>query len=119
MGVSCEGLPDLDGALNLTDPYVVVRVGKEKQKTKAVGGALNPEFDEETSTFLFENGPEDALQSRIRFRVMDKDTFSPDDLIGKASIEVSKAKAKAGEEIELPLVGVSDGETHLSDAQTT
>ena len=52
--VSCEGLPDLDGALNLTDPYVVVRVGKEKQKTKAVGGALNPEFDEETSTFLFE-----------------------------------------------------------------
>ena len=29
------------------------------------------------------------------------------------------SKAKAGDEIPLPLVGASDGETHLSDAQTT
>jgi len=116
--VSCEGLPDLDGALNLTDPYVVVRVGKEKQKTKAVGGALNPEFDEETSTFLFENGPEVALQSRIRFHVMDKDTFTPDDLIGKASIKLSDVD-QTGEPITLELVSLSDGETYLSDGQTT
>jgi len=116
--VSCEGLPDLDGALNLTDPYVVVRVGKEKQKTKAVGGALNPEFDEETSTFLFDNGPEVALQSRIRFHVMDKDTFTPDDLIGKASIKLSDVD-QTGEPITLELVSLSDGETYLSDGQTT
>ena len=25
--LSCEGLPDLDDAFNLTDPYVVVKVG--------------------------------------------------------------------------------------------
>jgi len=116
--VSCEGLPDLDGALNLTDPYVVVRVGKEKQKTKAVGGALNPEFNQETSTFLFENGPEVALQSRIRFHVMDKDTFTPDDLIGKASIKLSDVD-QTGEPITLELVSLSDGETYLSDGQTT
>jgi len=116
--VSCEGLPDLDGALNLTDPYVVVRVGKEKQKTKAVGGALNPEFDEETSTFLFDNGPEVAVQSRIRFHVMDKDTFTPDDLIGKASIKLSDVD-QTGEPITLELVSLSDGETYLSDGQTT
>jgi len=116
--VSCEGLPDLDGALNLTDPYVVVRVGKEKQKTKAVGGALNPEFNQETSTFLFENGPEVALQSRIRFHVMDKDTFTPDDLIGKASIKLSEVD-QTGEPITLELVSLSDGETYLSDGQTT
>jgi len=116
--VSCEGLPDLDGALNLTDPYVVVRVGKEKQKTKAVGGALNPEFDEETSTFLFENGPEVALQSRIRFHVMDKDTFTPDDLIGKASIKLSEVD-QTGEPITMELVSLSDGETYLSDGQVT
>ena len=52
--LSCEGLPDLDGALNLTDAYVIVRLGKERKITKAVGGALDPKFDEETSTFLFD-----------------------------------------------------------------
>jgi len=115
--VSCKGLPDLDGAFNLTDAYVIVQLGTKKERTKAVGGKLDPKFEKDN---VFEFNIKDvALQSRIRFRVMDKDTFSPDDLIGKASIEVSKAKAKAGEEIELPLVGVSDGETHLSDAQTT
>ena len=32
---------------------------------------------------------------------------------------MSKAKARAGEEITLALVGTGDGETHLSYAQTT
>ena len=52
--LSCDNLPDLDGALNLTDPYVVVKVGNEKQMTEVVGGSLNPRFDKETSTFIFE-----------------------------------------------------------------
>ena len=55
--LSCEGLPDLDGAFNLTDAYVVVKIGAGKdkpQKTKPVEGSLNPKFDPETSTFLFD-----------------------------------------------------------------
>ena len=52
--LSCEGLPDLDSALNLTDPYVIVKLGKEKKHTKAVGGEINPKFDKETSTLLFD-----------------------------------------------------------------
>ena len=54
--LSCKGLPDLDGAGNLTDAYVVVKLGAGKdkpQKTKAVEGSLDPKFDEKTSTFLF------------------------------------------------------------------
>ena len=54
--LSCKGLPDLDGACNLTDAYVVVKLGAGKdkpQKTKAVEGSLDPKFDEKTSTFLF------------------------------------------------------------------
>ena len=67
---------------------------------------------------------------------MDQDTFSPDDFIGKvgslvvvplfylsisfpqASIKLSKVDKKGGE-TSLDLVSPSDGETHLSDAQTT
>ena len=52
--VSCKGLPDLDGVCNLSDPYVVVKVGSKKVKTEAVRGELNPTFEEETSTFLFD-----------------------------------------------------------------
>ena len=52
--VSCENLPDLDGAFNKTDAYVVVKVGKEKKNTKAVS-SLNPKFNENTnSTLLFD-----------------------------------------------------------------
>merc|ERR1712037_884260 len=119
--LSCKGLPDLDGAGNLTDAYVVVKLGAGKdkpQKTKAVEGSLDPKFDEKTSTFLFANGPEAAEHARIRFQVMDKDTFSPDDLVGKASIKLSNVD-KTGEPNTLELVSPCDGETHLSHRQTT
>merc|ERR1712210_174242 len=77
--LSCKGLPDLDGAFNLTDAYVVVKIGAGK----------------------------------------DKHTFSPDDIIGKASIKLSKLKDKMGKPVTLEMVSPSDGETHLSDGQTT
>jgi len=113
---SCKNLPDLDGAWNLTDAYVIVKVGTKKERTKAVGGHLNPKFEKDnTWEFSIKDA---ALQSRIRFQVMDKDTFSADDLIGKASMKLSKVE-KVEKEFTLELVGHSDGETHLSDAQTS
>jgi len=105
--LSCEGLPDLDDALNLTDPYVVVKVGKEKQKTKVVEGSLDPRFDIETSTLLFDkfqNGSVVPSNARIFFQVMDKDTLSPDDVVGKTNIELAKAEALNGEPKKLYLV---------------
>merc|ERR1712032_1021841 len=71
--VSCTDLPDADAAGigfgNKSDPYVIVRVGGEEQKTKALSGKLNPEFKKETSTFV------------------------SDDLIGKASIKLTSGQA--------------------------
>ena len=32
----------------------IVRVGGEEQKTRALGGTLNPEFKKDTSTFTFD-----------------------------------------------------------------
>ena len=54
--VSCANLTDLDsmGSYNLSDPYVMVKVGEEKKFTKTICDDLNPIFPEETSTFLFE-----------------------------------------------------------------
>jgi len=119
--VSCKNLPDLDGAWNLTDAYVIVKVGTKKERTKAVGGKLDPTFKKEHENTWEFSIKDAALQSRIRFQVMDKDTFSADDLIGKASMKLSNPELENGAEITktLELVGHSDGETHLSDAQTT
>merc|ERR1712083_526187 len=94
--VSCEDLPDMDAAGigfgNKSDPYVVMGVGGEEQKTRALGGTLNPEFKKDTSTFTFDVDG-DVTARRIYFRVMDKDTFTADDLIGKASIKLSEGQA--------------------------
>ena len=45
--VSCKGLPDLDGAWNETDAYVIVQMGTQKERTKAVGGKLDPKFEKD------------------------------------------------------------------------
>ena len=84
-----------------------------------------------------QNGPDVPKQSWIRFQVMDWDSMSSDDLIGKvashvvlfflsksspqASIKLSEATERAGEgePTMLMLVAPSDAETHLSFAQTS
>merc|ERR1712203_783326 len=95
--VSCSNLPDADlagiGFGNKSDPYVTVRIGKdgEKQQTKAIPGKLNPVFKKETCTFTFDVDG-DVTAKRIYFEVMDKDTFTKDDLIGEASHKLSQAR---------------------------
>jgi len=116
--LNCKNLPDLDGAFDCTDAYVKVKLGEEKKWTETdhVGGSLDPEFKkEDKNVFEFTDV---SVHSRIRFEVWDKDNVSKDDLIGKASIQLSK-KYRNGEEIMLELLSPSDGETHLSRMQTT
>merc|ERR1739845_54980 len=94
--VSCTDLPDADAAGmgfgNKSDPYVIVRVGGEEQKTKALSGKLNPEFKKHSSTFTFDVDG-DVTSRRIYFKVMDKDTFSKDDEMAKASIKLTAGHA--------------------------
>ena len=52
--LSCQGLPDTDGSSNLTDAFVIVTVGTQEERTEVVKGKLDPNFNEETSTFLFD-----------------------------------------------------------------
>merc|ERR1712037_659851 len=102
--VSCANLTDLDssGSHNLSDPYVMVKVGQEKKFTKTISDDLNPIFPEETSIFLFEVGG-DVSKSAIFFKVMDKDPLSCDDVIGQAGIKLEEGEATGAGEITLPL----------------
>ncbi|XP_022862629.1 protein C2-DOMAIN ABA-RELATED 5-like [Olea europaea var. sylvestris] len=65
-----------------SDPYVIVRLGKQKLKTRVVRKNLNPEWNEElTLTIADPNLP-------IKLEVYDRDTFSRDDKMGDAEIDI-------------------------------
>jgi len=113
--LSCDDLPDLD-FWTKCDPYVTVKVGGKKARTETIRGELNPKFDEESSTFIFDVGSGVlARNARIRLTVWDDDPIY-DDFIGQASVGLSKADL-TGEPIKLGLFGPNAYETVLSSEQ--
>ncbi|ONM40110.1 Protein C2-DOMAIN ABA-RELATED 4 [Zea mays] len=67
--------------LRSSDPYVVVRIGKQKLKTRVVKKSVNPEWDDELTLSI-----EDPAVP-IRLEVFDKDTFV-DDTMGNAEVDI-------------------------------
>ncbi|XP_009370100.2 protein C2-DOMAIN ABA-RELATED 4 [Pyrus x bretschneideri] len=66
-----------------SDPYVVVKMGKQKLKTGVVKRNVNPEWDERLTLSVTEpNLP-------ITLSVYDKDTFSFDDKMGDAEFDIA------------------------------
>ncbi|XP_051115105.1 GTPase activating protein 1-like [Andrographis paniculata] len=64
-----------------SDPYVIVKMGKQKLKTRVVKKSLNPEWNEELTLSITDpNLP-------IKFLVYDKDTFF-DDKMGDAELDI-------------------------------
>ncbi|XP_030452043.1 protein C2-DOMAIN ABA-RELATED 4-like [Syzygium oleosum] len=65
-----------------SDPYVVIRMGKDKLKTRVIKRNLNPEWNEE----LILSIADPSLS--IHLMVYDKDKFSRDDKMGDAEIPI-------------------------------
>ncbi|KAM3342830.1 protein C2-DOMAIN ABA-RELATED 1-like [Capsicum galapagoense] len=68
--------------LRSSDPYVVVRMGKQKLKTRVVKKSVNPEWNEDLTLCV----AEPILP--IKLQVYDKDTFSRDDKMGDAELDI-------------------------------
>ncbi|KAA8547723.1 hypothetical protein F0562_004152 [Nyssa sinensis] len=65
-----------------SDPYVIVRMGKQKLKTRVVKRNLNPEWNEDLTLSVADpNLP-------IKLSVYDKDTFTLDDKMGDAEFDI-------------------------------
>ncbi|NDW60243.1 hypothetical protein G0P98_27770, partial [Yangia sp. PrR004] len=62
-------------------PYVVVRIGKQKLKTRVVKKNTNPEWNEDLTLSI-----EDPAVP-VRLEVFDKDTFV-DDSMGNAELDI-------------------------------
>ncbi|XP_059624617.1 protein C2-DOMAIN ABA-RELATED 4-like [Cornus florida] len=68
--------------LKSSDPYVIVRMGKQKLKTRVIKRNVNPEWNEDlTLSVADSNLP-------IKLAVYDKDTFTLDDKMGDAEFDI-------------------------------
>ncbi|KAL1553666.1 protein C2-DOMAIN ABA-RELATED 7-like [Salvia divinorum] len=65
-----------------SDPYCVVSCSNQKVKTKVVRGNCNPVWNEELTIYIKD------FDSPIVLSVYDKDTFTVDDSMGSAQIDI-------------------------------
>ncbi|XP_043696385.1 protein C2-DOMAIN ABA-RELATED 4-like isoform X1 [Telopea speciosissima] len=66
-----------------SDPYVVVKMGKQKLKTRVIKNNINPEWNEDLTLSV----QEPLLP--VKLTVYDHDTFSKDDKMGDAEFEIN------------------------------
>ncbi|XP_031132236.1 protein C2-DOMAIN ABA-RELATED 4-like [Ipomoea triloba] len=65
-----------------SDPYVIVKMGKQKLRTHVLKRDVNPEWNEDLTLYV----TDPSLP--IKLTVYDHDTFSKDDKMGHAEIEI-------------------------------
>ncbi|KAH1072709.1 hypothetical protein J1N35_025037 [Gossypium stocksii] len=65
-----------------SDPYVVIRMGKQKLKTRVVKKNVNPEWNDDLTLSISD------LSLPVKLTVYDRDTFSLDDKMGDAEFEI-------------------------------
>ena len=84
--VSAKGLMAADRN-GLSDPYVILRLGNSRRRSKVVPMNLNPVWEEEFGFTCLQSQFESSV---ISVDVWDKDTFSLDDHLGRTELPLSK-----------------------------
>ncbi|XP_053533782.1 C2 domain-containing protein 5 isoform X10 [Ictalurus punctatus] len=79
-------LPVMDRASDLTDAFVEVKFGNMTFKTDVCPKSLNPQWNSEW--FKFEVDDEDLQDEPLQITVLDHDTYSANDAIGKVYIDI-------------------------------
>uniref|UniRef100_K1RIN0 Uncharacterized protein n=1 Tax=Magallana gigas TaxID=29159 RepID=K1RIN0_MAGGI len=87
-----RGLPVMDRSTDLTDAYVEVRFGTDVFKTDICKKSLNPQWNSEW--FKFEVEDESLQDEPLELRVLDHDTYSANDAIGKIYVDLNPLLTK-------------------------
>ena len=72
-----------------SDPYVVVRIGTQKVRSRTVKRNLNPVWDDELTLGVPNDTP------KLKVELLDKDRFSKDELLGDAEVDLQPLLAVA------------------------
>ncbi|KAL5721852.1 Protein C2-DOMAIN ABA-RELATED 4 [Ranunculus cassubicifolius] len=78
----CRGINLAIRDVLTSDPYVIVKMGKQKLKTRVVKKSVNPEWNEDLTLSV------DNPVLPIKLMVYDHDTFSLDDKMGDAEFDI-------------------------------
>ncbi|XP_052176667.1 protein C2-DOMAIN ABA-RELATED 4-like [Diospyros lotus] len=65
-----------------SDPYVVIKMGKQKLRTRVIDNDINPEWNEDLTLSI--SDPDIP----IKLTVYDHDTFTMDDKMGEAEFDI-------------------------------
>ncbi|XP_071988406.1 C2 domain-containing protein 5-like, partial [Engystomops pustulosus] len=84
--VAGRHLPVMDRASDLTDAFVEVKFSNTTFKTDVYPKSLNPQWNSEW--FKFEVDDEDLQDEPLQITVLDHDTYSANDAIGKVYIDI-------------------------------
>uniref|UniRef100_M4CBW3 C2 domain-containing protein n=1 Tax=Brassica campestris TaxID=3711 RepID=M4CBW3_BRACM len=68
--------------INSSDPYIVVKMGKQKLKTRVINKDVNPEWNEDLTLSVTDPS------LTVLLTVYDHDMFSKDDKMGDAEFEI-------------------------------
>eukprot|EP00081_Caenorhabditis_elegans_P025342 NP_508464.2 Uncharacterized protein CELE_F52H2.7 [Caenorhabditis elegans] len=82
--ISAKALPVMNKSINSTDAFVEVRFLETIDKTDVVT-SLNPVWNSEQ--FVFDTDERELTEEWLQLRVMDHDTYSANDAIGRVNID--------------------------------
>jgi len=82
-----RNLPVMDRSSDTSDAFVEVKLGNTTYKTDVYRKSLNPHWNSEW--FKFEMEDEELQDEPLQIRVMDYDTYSANDAIGKVYIDLN------------------------------
>lgn len=78
----------MDRGSDTTDAYVEVKLGSTTQKTDVCRKSLNPRWNN-SDWFRFEMDDHELQDEPLQIRLMDYDTYSANDAIGKVNISLN------------------------------
>eukprot|EP01012_Entosiphon_sulcatum_P034173 TRINITY_DN4329_c0_g1_i1.p1 TRINITY_DN4329_c0_g1~~TRINITY_DN4329_c0_g1_i1.p1 ORF type:complete len:546 (+),score=37.62 TRINITY_DN4329_c0_g1_i1:106-1743(+) len=86
--VRAEGLKDADKVGGGSDPYVIVKVGTQMQKTSVINNTQNPVWNEEFTFNVATANGGTVSSDRISCEVYDKDNVGKGDPLGSGSADL-------------------------------
>ncbi|KAF1747423.1 hypothetical protein GCK72_023885 [Caenorhabditis remanei] len=81
---SAKALPVMNKSINSTDAFVEVRFLETVDKTEVIT-SLNPVWNSEQ--FVFDTDEKELTEEWLQLRVMDHDTYSANDAIGRVNVD--------------------------------
>ncbi|KAG8194303.1 hypothetical protein JTE90_004531 [Oedothorax gibbosus] len=90
--VAGRNLPVMDRSSDTCDAFVEIKLANTTYKTEVFRHSLNPEWNSEW--FRFEVDDEELQDEPLQIRVMDYDTYSANDAIGKIYIDLNPLLCK-------------------------